>query len=76
MIFSLQATGLHHHRISIHWKPNKAAQNTNDFGQIQNPLDQDSGRNAPQELVRAVCMSFEKRCRAIVKEQGERFELN
>jgi hypothetical protein len=35
-----------------------------DFGQIQNPLDQDLGRNATTTT--AACMSFKNRCRAVV----------
>jgi hypothetical protein len=30
----------------------------------------------PQQLVRATCMSFEKRCRAVMNIRGERIELN
>jgi hypothetical protein len=39
---------------------------THEFDQIQNPLQQ-------QLLVRAACMSFEKICRAAVKERIEIF---
>jgi hypothetical protein len=39
-------------------------------------IDQGLGCNSTTTALCATCMSFEKRCRAVVKKRSEKFELN